>query len=99
MRLPPEVYERSWALPRPAVFRTQADDVSARIVEMTMSNLQLGHRPTPHGSDFPSVSWLDLPQPEACRGVPRRAEACRGVPPSPATAPERVWRAGCPGAP
>jgi hypothetical protein len=53
IRLPPEMYERLWGLPRHAVFRRQADDVSARITQITMINMQLGNLPILMDQIFP----------------------------------------------
>jgi hypothetical protein len=53
IRLPPEMYERLWGLPRHAVFGRQADDVSARMAEMTMINLHLGNLPILMDQIFP----------------------------------------------
>jgi hypothetical protein len=53
IRLPPEMYERLWGLPRHAVFSRQADDVTARLAEMTMINMQLGNLPILMDQIFP----------------------------------------------
>jgi hypothetical protein len=53
VRLPPEMYERLWGLPRDKVFGRQADDLSARLGEMTMINAQLGNLPNLMDAIFP----------------------------------------------
>jgi hypothetical protein len=53
IRLPPEMYERLWGLPRHAVFSRQADDVGARIAQMTDINMQLGNLPILMDQIFP----------------------------------------------
>jgi hypothetical protein len=53
IRLPPEMHERLWGLPRNRVFGRQADDLSARLGEMTMINAQLGNLPILMDSIFP----------------------------------------------
>jgi hypothetical protein len=53
IRLPPELYERLWGLPRTHVFGRQADDLSMRLGEMTMINAQLGNLPILMDQIFP----------------------------------------------
>jgi hypothetical protein len=53
IRLPPEMYERLWGLPRNKVFGRQADDLSMRLGEMTMINAQLGNLPILMDQIFP----------------------------------------------
>jgi hypothetical protein len=53
VRLPPEMYKRLWGLPRDKVFGRQADDLSARLGEMTMINAQLGNLPNLMDAIFP----------------------------------------------
>jgi hypothetical protein len=53
IRLPPQMYERLWGLPRNKVFGRQADDVSARLGQITMINAQLGNLPILMDQIFP----------------------------------------------